>query len=49
LKNSGIKVYKASALGGRAFAVSANKQEELLSKSVEIYKDAMQRAGIQHL
>lgn len=49
LKNHGIKIYKASALGGRAFAVSANKQEELLSKSVEIYKDAMQRAGIQHL
>jgi hypothetical protein len=49
LKNSGIKIYKASALGGRAFAVSANKQEELLSRSVEIYKDAMQRAGIQHL
>ena len=49
LKNSGIKIYKASALGGRAFAVSEAKQEELLTKSVDIYKDAMQRAGIQHL
>jgi hypothetical protein len=49
LKNQGIKVYKASALGGRAFAVSETKQQELLEKSVEIYKDAMQRAGIQHL
>ena len=46
LKNSGIKIYKASALGGRAFAVSEAKQEELLTKSVDIYKDAMQRAGI---
>lgn len=49
LKNRGIKVYKASALGGRAFAVSETKQQDLLSKSVEVYKDAMQRAGIQHL
>ena len=49
LKNSGIKIYKASALGGRAFAVSEAKQEELLTKSVETYRDAMQRAGIQHL
>jgi hypothetical protein len=49
LKNHGIKIYKATALGGRAFAVSETKQEELLTKSVDIYKDAMQRAGIQHL
>jgi len=49
LKNRGVKIYKATALGGRAFAVSAAKQDELLSKNVEVYKDAMQRAGIQHL
>ncbi|BCW20953.1 uracil-DNA glycosylase [Pseudarthrobacter enclensis] len=49
LKNSGIKIYKATALGGRAFAVSEAKQEEILTRNVDIYKDAMQRAGIQHL
>jgi hypothetical protein len=49
LKNHGVKIYKATALGGRAFAVSPAKQEELLAKNVEVYKDAMQRAGIQHL
>ncbi len=32
LKNRGVKIYKATALGGRAFAVSAAKQEELLSQ-----------------
>ncbi|CAM3174353.1 hypothetical protein PSET11_00809 [Arthrobacter ulcerisalmonis] len=49
LRNSGIKIYKATALGGRAFAVSETKQEELVTKNVDTYKDAMQRAGIQHL
>ena len=49
LNNDGVKIYKATALGGRAFAVSAAKQEELLAKNVEVYRDAMQRAGIQHL
>ena len=49
LKNHGVKIYKATALGGRAFAVSPARQEELLAKNVEVYKDAMQRAGIQHL
>ena len=49
LKHSGIQIYKASALGGRAFAVSEAKQEDLLTKSVDVYMDAMQRAGIQHL
>ena len=34
LKNNGIKIYKASALGGRAFAVSETKQEEILAKNV---------------
>jgi hypothetical protein len=29
--------------------VSPAKQEELLAKNVAVYKDAMQRAGIQHL
>lgn len=49
LKEHGIKVYKASALGGRAFALSEAKQQELLEKTIETYRDAMQRAGIQHL
>ena len=49
LKQNGIKVYKASALGGRAFALSEAKQQELLEKNIETYRDAMQRAGIQHL
>ncbi|WP_028267680.1 uracil-DNA glycosylase [Arthrobacter sp. MA-N2] len=49
LRQHGIKVYKASALGGRAFALSEAKQQELLAKNIETYRDAMQRAGIQHL
>jgi hypothetical protein len=49
LRQHGIKVYKASALGGRAFALSEAKQQELLGKTIETYRDAMQRAGIQHL
>lgn len=49
LKQHGIKVYKASALGGRAFALSEAKQQALLEQNIEAYRDAMQRAGIQHL